>query len=434
MIDASFRNVLINGFAFFLCFTSFQTLGNIQKSLLDSINDDDKSYEVDGHVLLAIVYGFLSFFNLLCPPFLSLFGPRISMIIGSITYTAYIMNFLSETQWAAYLCASLIGIGAALIWTGQGVYLSLNSSKETISRNSGVFWLLLQMSLLVGNLIVYLSLKDMDKIEQSKRTMLLWILSGLCMAGNLVFIIHPAPRTPNDEVRENQNPGVIEALKAAGRLLITKDMMLLCLIFGYTGLHLSLWSGVYSSALSFTEKFSSRKELLGLSGILLGVGEVVGGGAFGIFGKYTTKYGRTPIIITGFVVCLVSYFLIFLNIPVDAVFHETPESAIIEPNKALALFCSFLLGFGDACYNTQIYSYLGGVYADESVGAFTIFKFVQSIFCSIAFAYALEFNLHIQIYILTALSIMGTLAFLKVELANKKAVKTDDSSSTASSE
>ena len=54
----------------------------------------------------------------------------------------------------------------------------------------------------------------------------------------------------------------------------------------------------------------------------------------------------------------------------------------------LAITCSLLLGIGDACYNTQLMSILGGIYPDESAPAFAIFKFMQGIGASVGFAYA----------------------------------------------
>ena len=32
----------------------------------------------------------------------------------------------------------------AVLWTGQGNFLTINSDSESISRNSGIFWALLQ--------------------------------------------------------------------------------------------------------------------------------------------------------------------------------------------------------------------------------------------------------------------------------------------------
>lgn len=46
---------------------------------------------------------------------------------------------------------------------------------------------------------------------------------------------------------------------------------------------------------------------------------------------------------------------------------------------SIALLCSFLLGLGDSCFNTQLYSILGCVYAEQSTPAFAIFKFIQVI-------------------------------------------------------
>lgn len=103
----------------------------------------------------------------------------------------------------------------------------------------------------------------------------------------------------------------------------------------------------------------------------------VAGAAFGLLGKRTTKWGRDPIVILGFVLHIISFFVIFLNIPNKAPFGETSDGAFITSNAILAILCSFLLGFGDACYNTQIFSMLGGVYADDSASAFAIFKFTQ---------------------------------------------------------
>lgn len=43
------------------------------------------------------------------------------------------------------------------------------------------------------------------------------------------------------------------------------------------GLHLSFYSGVYSSSIGFTTQMGpNSKQLVGLSGIFIGVGEIIG--------------------------------------------------------------------------------------------------------------------------------------------------------------
>lgn len=62
----------------------------------------------------------------------------------------------------------------------------------------------------------------------------------------------------------------------------------------------------------------SAKQLVGLSGIFIGIGEISGGVLFGLLGSKTIKYGRDPIVIVGFIVHLISFVLIYLNLPDDA--------------------------------------------------------------------------------------------------------------------
>lgn len=85
------------------------------------------------------------------------------------------------------------------------------------------------------------------------------------------------------------------------------------------GFELSFYSGVYSPSIGFTLRFGeSAKQLVGLSGICIGIGEISGGVLFGLLGSRTIKYGRDPIVIVGFIVHLLSFLLIYLNLPNDA--------------------------------------------------------------------------------------------------------------------
>lgn len=54
------------------------------------------------------------------------------------------ISFLWPKTWLLYAASTILGMGAALIWTGQGTYLSNCSNSSNISRNSGIFWAMLQ--------------------------------------------------------------------------------------------------------------------------------------------------------------------------------------------------------------------------------------------------------------------------------------------------
>ncbi|CAH0397976.1 unnamed protein product [Chilo suppressalis] len=420
-MERKFINVIILGFGFMFVFTAFQTMGNIEKTILDSISQDDSSFTGDGYTSLAIIYATLAVCNWMAPSIITITGPRGAMIIGALTYLFFIVSFLFPRTWLLYAASVLIGAGAAAIWTGQGNYLTLNSDAETISRNSGVFWAMLQCSLFFGNLFVYIKFQGKSHIDKETRNVVFGALTGVCAVG-IVFLLllRPARRTPTledakGEIR-TQEEGPMEAFKGALKLFCTRDMLLLSITFIYTGVELSFLSGVYSPSIGFTLAMGENaKQLVGLSGVFIGVGEVLGGALFGILGNKTTRWGRDPIVIMGYLIHLCCFFLIFINLPTTAPFGDTSDVSYINPSQYLAMFCSFLLGFGDACYNTQIYSILGGNYSDNSTSAFALFKFTQSIAAAACFFYSSKANLSVQLIILGILASLGTGAFCRVE-------------------
>ena len=124
---------------------------------------------------------------------------------------------------------------------------------------------------------------------------------------------------------------------------------------------------------------------------------------------------------------MVAYFLIFLNIPNECtlpVADADPDNvAYIASNRYLAITCSFLLGLSDACYNTQVFSILGGVWKDNSAPAFAIFKFVQSASAAIPLFYVTYITLYWQLLVVVVFDIVGTITFCLVEWSAHKREK-----------
>ena len=121
----------------------------------------------------------------------------------------------------------------------------------------------------------------------------------------------------------------------------------------------------------------SPKRFIGLAGIFIGLGEILGGLAFGLLFRKGRHHSRDPIIVGGYFAHLVAFFLAFINFPRVAPLKPSSEAAFIECSLVVALVCALLLGFGDACYNTQIYSILGVIYSNQSAHAFALYKFFQ---------------------------------------------------------
>ncbi|KAM5135145.1 UNC93-like protein MFSD11 [Mantella aurantiaca] len=260
-------NIFILGFAFMFMFTAFQTCGNVAQTVISSLNNTE--FQGSGYTSMAIIYGVFSASNLIAPSVVALIGCQLSMFLSGIFYSAYIAMFIQPYTWSFYTLSVLIGIAAAVLWTAQGTCLTINSDDKTIGRNSGIFWALLQFSMLFGNLYIYVAWKGEASIS--------------------------------------------------GTLCVQCDERLL---------------------------------------LLLAAGSM---------------------------------------------------------RKVLSMFCSFLLGLGDSCFNTQLLSILGTLYADDSAPAFAIFKFVQSISAAVAFFYSNYLLLQWQLLVMVIFGFFGTISFFFVE-------------------
>ncbi|XP_077526950.1 UNC93-like protein MFSD11 isoform X3 [Haemaphysalis longicornis] len=428
-------NVVLLGFAFMFIFTAFQTGGLIQKVVLDSIHYEDPSYTGDGYISLAVIYAVFAISNWLAPSVITFLGPKYTMLFGAVTYNIFIAQFLFPVTWGLYAASVAIGVGAAMIWTGQGNFLTINSDSTTMSRNSGIFWAMLQCSLIWGNIFVYIQFQGRSQVDRESRNVVFGALTGVGILGMLLLLLlrgggipsrqnsrreESAESGPSSEVDVKQlntaQPTFLDALVASLRLIKTARILTLSAAFFYTGLELSFFSGVYGSCLGFTKRFGSdSSKFLGINGLLIGAGEITGGLLFSILGKQTNKAGRDPIVLIGYLTHVVAFYTIFVNLPANSPLGPTWEPAYIESNLYLAFVGSFLLGFGDSCYNTQIYSLLGFVYSDDSAPAFAIFKFVQAVAAAVAFFYSNYLLLPYQLLILVVFATLGTVSFWIVE-------------------
>ncbi|VTJ56523.1 Hypothetical predicted protein [Marmota monax] len=202
------------------------------------------------------------------------------------------------------------------------------------------------------------------------------------------------------------------------KLCVTKEMLLLSVTTAYTGLELTFFSGVYGTCIGAINRFGTEeKSLIGLSGIFIGIGEILGGSLFGLLSK-NNRFGRNPVVLLGILVHFIAFYLIFLNMPGDAPIapvEGTNSNAYIRSSKEVAILCSFLLGLGDSCFNTQLLSILGFLYSEDSAPAFAIFKFVQSICAAVAFFYSNYLLLHWQLLVMVVFGFFGTISFFTVE-------------------
>ncbi|XP_077590750.1 UNC93-like protein MFSD11 [Stigmatopora nigra] len=423
-------NIIVLGVGFMFIFTAFQTCGNIEQTVIKSFNST--TFHASGYTSMAIIYGVFSASNLLAPSVVAVAGAQLSMFFSGLLYSAYIAVFVYPYTWSFYTASVLVGTGAAVLWTAQGNVLALNSGPSTIGRNSGIFWALLQFSLLFGNLYIFCAWHGHEHISDKDRQTVFISLTVISLVGCFLFFLIRSPSDPSEAPLLPSDSGestlglsnchacgqAVDAFVQACKMLVTKEMLLLSLSIAYTGVELTFYSGVYGTCVGATRAFGpDAKSLVGLSGIFVGLGEISGGCAFGLLDKHG-RLGRNPVVTLGLLAHYLAFFLIFINIADDA--PVAPEEgtrlpAYIQPSVGVALLCSFLLGLGDSCFNTQLLSIIGFTFRNNSAPAFAVFKFIQSILAALAFFYSNFLALSWQLLIMVVLGFVGTLTFFAAE-------------------
>ncbi|CAF3836713.1 unnamed protein product, partial [Rotaria sp. Silwood1] len=380
----------------------------------------------------AILYACFAVTNIFAPTIVSMVRPAVAMFLGGTTYFLYVLSFIYPMTWSYYIVSVLVGIGAAVLWTAQGVYLANNSNEITISRNSGIFWALFQVSLLSGNIYIFISLKT-EMIDRATRIPLFVVFSIVSAIGLVLFILiiwrsyiekNRDTLIRTVEERRNTLVDIVDTFKIAVKLLKTRNMLLLLIPFAYSGFSNTFFQGVYATCIGHYVKYGdTRKRLIGLHGILVGCGEILGGGLFGFITKPKTSSQRALMILIGFLLQIIYYYSVFVNFPSDASSRETNAKPYFDfsskTSQIIAFISSFIVGLGDSSLNTQLMNVLAIRYKQCSASAFAIFKLVQSLMAAVGFFYAGSLQIEWQLLVVVIFLFFGTLAFFSVLFDDK---------------
>jgi len=61
------------------------------------------------------------------------------LVTAGLVYVLFLAGFLNVHQWFLYATSALLGLAAAVLWTAQGKYLTLNSTPQSAGRHSSLF-------------------------------------------------------------------------------------------------------------------------------------------------------------------------------------------------------------------------------------------------------------------------------------------------------
>jgi MFS family permease len=395
--SSAYRKVLFMSACFFMIFFGFMTVQNFQTTFTDPELLDI------GTNSLTIVYITFTFTSLIAGKIVDRLGMRYSIMLAAPTYALFCAYNLKPSRGFAYTIAFFNGWGGSILWTVNGSWISIAMQEFSASGKfkagsvtgifNGTFFCLYQMSLVLGNLFVAIMFQttNIDIIA------LVGVLTGICFLGSVLSIFLKEPKIQAEEKTENDteiNRSEESSIVTSMKMLLRKEFALLIPLIFATGVS----TGFYYTALpAAVQNIVERFYILAV----FGASDL----AFSfLLGRLADKFGRKKILAAAFISHYVAF--IFLSIVLASAEYEFKffEFAI----------CATLLGFGDATFNTQAYSFIGETFKSESTAAFGNFAFILNGGTAIASAYFLYVSISNQavIYIvLMTASLCGLVGY-----------------------
>ncbi|WOL20336.1 hypothetical protein Cni_G29141 [Canna indica] len=396
------RDVHILSLAFLFVFSAYGAAQNLETT----VNTEEDL----GTTSLGILYLSFTFFSLVASPVVRILGSKTALVLGTSGYLLFIASNLKPSRYTMFPASLYLGFTAALIWVGQGTYLTsaaLSYAKDyhlhegtVIGSFNGEFWAMFAGHQVIGNLFSLALLHDGKDGETVSGKNLLFTVFLCCMVVGIILMCFLSKRNEKENGPAT-NSSIGYQLKSVVSLLVDKRMLLTIPLIVYSGLQQAfVWA-------EFTKEVVTPS--LGVSGV---------GGAMAIYGaadaicslfagRLTSGLYSITLIVSGgaFLQIIVILWLLF---------------GYSLTSGQLGYICPLLIaavwGVGDGVFNTQLSALLGILYKHEKEPAFAQLKLWQSAAIAVIFFSSPYLSLQAMLIMLVAVLCISLLSFIYLTL------------------
>lgn len=148
-----YRNVYATSISFMLVFSAFVGLQNLQSSLNATL----------GTTSLALIYGFFLLVGFVTPGIVRVLKTKYSLLFGYLCHVIYILSNFYPRLYTLIPSSILLGIGSGPVWAGLSTHLAsvavlvepykTESLDVLISKFTGLFFFIFQLTQILGNLV-----------------------------------------------------------------------------------------------------------------------------------------------------------------------------------------------------------------------------------------------------------------------------------------
>lgn len=152
-------------------------------------------YPNEAFIGFAIFYGLYSICSLLSPYLYLKLNLVISLILSSFTFLIYVGFASSKISYLMLTGSGIAGVGNAIIWLIQGIWMSEFPASENKSFWIGIFFGIFNINIIVGNLISIIILLA----SSSSINIMMWAMIGITGLGFVMTFFVPFITTKKDE-------------------------------------------------------------------------------------------------------------------------------------------------------------------------------------------------------------------------------------------
>ncbi|XP_063693302.1 UNC93-like protein MFSD11 [Bolinopsis microptera] len=390
------RNIFINAVAVMLVYSSYYGGAAVMPT---AFSDMDGRHGVDKHTAftgLMINNLFVVIAAFVTPFIMKLIGMRLSLVLGSMCSIPITLALFMPYNFTIFIGQAINGIGNAFSRAVSLQFLSENSTKEKMARNSGIHWMIFMSCILFGNTVLYFGIGDKKFLDDNTRMVVSGALTAMCVTGCILycFTVTPPPLPPSgledeeapligkkmsfssagtssrsdsestagSKIEDYDELTLLGQLKTSLRPLFKRKNIYLLLPLCSTGIYSQLYTPLIPAYIGI---LFEERSFVAQFGIFVGLGEIIGGRPAG---KIVARLGfkRTAVITTTLGVA--AYLLIAFMFPLFYS-HSVPA---LYPNRWGNNMLGIAIGIIDVTNNVIITTAIGTVYKDDSAQIFTL--------------------------------------------------------------
>lgn len=348
------KEIKILSFSFFIMFFAYNGVQQFLVAYFSTVNKVGV-----GFWSLTLVYFFLLISNFFSGFIVSKFGVKKCLAAGSLFYSLFIFSIVSNNSFLIYLASSLLGFGAALLWTAQGTFLVRVSDPKKYGKNSGFFNTLFQFGSVFG--IIIFSFLVFRLSFQS----IFLIFAFLPLISAIIFA-----------TLKNTKPKVVnlrEKLRVFGKILTN----LLTIKFFLTWISFSLVQGMVAGQIPLEIK---KYFGLGSIGFLSSFFYFLPIALSYYLGKLSDIKGRKNLLILAYILIALGLGLFTIQINFDL-------------GKWFFILCFVLISFGYAIFAPIRFAIIGDVSKDSNLEYMTA---ASVLFGNMGYVIVFLLNIYLQ--------------------------------------